>query len=179
MALIGVPVAGETASKTYDVYSARPRSGVHELGPIMMVGGLVLAFVGFVDLALPYLRPHFGSASWEFFTISQTFEGVPLPLLGLVMLTLGARASESSVGLRALSWIFITGSIVSVVLLMLFALDVPVLLTSLRASDTPDISSRQLWRDTGKTLVFGLCYIVSGLWLATVARRGARQIETK
>lgn len=48
--------------------------------------GLVFALIGAVDLTLAVFPSRFGTAEWEFGTISAVLNGLPLPTLGLMLL---------------------------------------------------------------------------------------------
>jgi hypothetical protein len=142
-----------------------------DLSRIYHIGGLILSVAGFTDVALFYWRPHFGEAGWEFGTIAQTFDALPLPMLGLVLLSLGARSRQSTRWLRALSIVFAIVALLSVALLVLFVLDVPAALKALRAA--PGASGVQtaavlsgLKLTASKAILFGTCYALGAALLA-------------
>ena len=64
----------------------RPRTTAATL--LAIVGG-AFAVVGIVDLALAWYPLGFGSASWEFGTLSRTFDNVPMSGLGVVLVAAG------------------------------------------------------------------------------------------
>ena len=51
--------------------------------------GTAFMVVGLVDLGLLWNPPDFGSSSWEFATLSQTFDSLPMTTLGLGLLAFG------------------------------------------------------------------------------------------
>lgn len=51
--------------------------------------GATFTVVGLVDLGLLWNPPNFGSSSWEFATLSQTFDSLPMTTLGLGLLAFG------------------------------------------------------------------------------------------
>lgn len=51
--------------------------------------GTAFTVVGLVDLGLLWNPSDFGSSSWEFATLSQTFGGLPMTTLGLGLLAFG------------------------------------------------------------------------------------------
>jgi hypothetical protein len=55
--------------------------------------GVALLFLGLVDLGLTWFPLDFGNREWEFATVTASFNGMPIILLGL-MLVLAAAALE-------------------------------------------------------------------------------------
>ncbi len=51
--------------------------------------GTAFTVVGLVDLGLLWNPSNFGSSSWEFATLSQTFDSLPMTALGLGLLAFG------------------------------------------------------------------------------------------
>ena len=47
--------------------------------------GLVFLVIGLLDLGLGWYPPRFGSAEWEFGTITRTLDSLPISVLGLAM----------------------------------------------------------------------------------------------
>src|SRR4051812_43447036 len=76
----------------------RPRSRattaatLPDLAPFLIAGGMVLSIAGWTDVALFYIPSNFRSTEWEFTIIARTFDAMPLPTLGLLLLVLGFRA---------------------------------------------------------------------------------------
>jgi len=134
--------------------------------------GLVFLVVGGADFLLVWIPPNFGSPEWEFGTVTQSFNGLPILLLGLGLLTV---ASEQAVR----RWWGALGVVGSVVLLVwvlvgavLWALNVSLALETVPAELALDIQ-----RAVVKTLVqaiaytLGLSYLVWRAW--ATARRGS------
>lgn len=55
---------------------------------LILVGGAFL-LVGLADLVPLWIPPRFDSVGWEFATVGRTLDGLPMPLLGLVLVTYG------------------------------------------------------------------------------------------
>lgn len=56
--------------------------------------GLVFLVVGGFDFLLLWLPLDLGNAEWEFATVTQSFNGLPILLLGFALLTVAAEASD-------------------------------------------------------------------------------------
>lgn len=55
--------------------------------------GLAFLMVGGADFALTWFPPQFGNPEWEFGTVTQSFNGLPILLLGLGLLTVAAEST--------------------------------------------------------------------------------------
>jgi hypothetical protein len=77
--------------------------------------GLVFLIVGGTDFVLAWFPTDFGSPEWEFATVTQSFNGLPIVLLGLGLLVIAAEQVDRSwwwwvgvVGLAALiPWVVV------------------------------------------------------------------------
>lgn len=76
---------------------------------MLFVPSVLFVVVGSMDAVLTWFPTNFGSAEWEFGTISASLNGLPLPVLGLVLMLAGSLA----LGRRRLAW-----SVVMVLLLI-------------------------------------------------------------
>ena len=65
--------------------------------------GISLAIVTLANFALLWWRPNFGNAEWEFATIGQTIDRLPLLVVSLCLLVYGTLQSGSVRGTRALA----------------------------------------------------------------------------
>lgn len=160
---------------------ALPPSSVAGLAPLLIVAGLLLAVAGGVAVGLFYVSPQFGSAQWEIGTIAQTFDALPLPTLGLVLLALGVRARGGSMfWARAVAVVFAVAAALCLAAMLLFVLDIPVALQAVqRAGEANSQSavsgaSAGLKRAIGKALLFGVCYAASYAWIAVMMWRVPR-----
>lgn len=65
--------------------------------------GISLAIVTIVNFALLWWRPSFGNAEWEFATIGQTIDRIPLLVVSLALIVYGALQSGSVNGTRGVA----------------------------------------------------------------------------
>jgi hypothetical protein len=91
MARIVVAEDAPKRSGSYVVPLATPAT----LAPILVALGIALAIAGWLDVLLFYWPPHFGDNGWEFGTVAQTMDALPLPTLGLGLLAIGLRAGAA------------------------------------------------------------------------------------
>ncbi len=64
--------------------STRPTAAL-----VLAIFGVAFAVVGLVDLVLLWIPTRLDTVAWEFATVGRTLEGLPMPLLGLGLLTYG------------------------------------------------------------------------------------------
>jgi hypothetical protein len=157
-----------------------PPSDVHGLAPILILAGLLFALAGSVDVLLFYYPPRFGDAEWEFGIIAQTFDAMPLPTLGLVLLALGIRARGGSVGWsRSLAVAAAMCALLCLAALVLFALDIPLALRAMaraaaQANQQSAVMASGLKRVMAKVILFAACYGLAFGWLAVTLWRVPR-----
>ncbi len=157
-------------------------SSLAELAPLLMAVGFALAVAGWVDVGLFYYPSRFGSAEWEFGTIAQTLDAMPLPTLGLALLALGIRARGGRVvWTRGLAAVFALVGLLSLAGLVLFALDIPLALKAMqRAAQQAKngqaaIVSSGLKRGMAKVIAFSVCYALAYGWMAVTMWRVRRE----
>lgn len=162
-----------------------PPTNIRDWVPILLIGGLVLSLSGWVDVALFYWPLRFGDAEWEFGVISGTFDALPQPTLGLILLALAARAMpERRRFSRLLAVVSAIVTIKLVGLLIIFALDIPVAFAAISTATQRAVASGApvnplvgsgLNRGIAKVLLFGAAYVAAFLGLTIVlGRTGAR-----
>ncbi len=160
-----------------------PPGDVASLVPVLLIAGLVLSFAGWVDVALFYWPLRFGDAEWEFGTISQTFDALPLPTMGAVLLAMAARLTGRPQAKVALAVLCAAIAVWCLTLLIVFLLDVPVAFQALdRATRAAAEQGRQvnplagagLKRGVAKAIVFGIAYAAAYLALAVLLLRKPR-----
>jgi hypothetical protein len=153
---------------------AAPKQSRHALAdllvPVMFAFGLAIAAVATVDLGLVWIPFRFGSGEWEFGTVSQAMNAMPLLTMGLVFLTMAGLLAASAVMLRVLSLVhlFITLALIGAGLL--YALNVPVALGAV-----PPEAKSLLQRAILRTSAFAGIYTLLFGWLSwfTWRRAGA------
>jgi amino acid transporter len=65
--------------------------------------GIILTLVTLANFALLWWRPQFGNAEWEFSTIGQTIDRIPLLVVSICLLVYGVLTSGSVKGARILA----------------------------------------------------------------------------
>jgi hypothetical protein len=65
--------------------------------------GIALAVVTLANFGLLWWRPSFGNAEWEFSTIGQTIDRIPLLVVSMALIVYGALQSGSVRGTRAVA----------------------------------------------------------------------------
>lgn len=92
--------------------------------------GVVFVLVGALDLLLLWIPAHFGNPEWEFASISAAMNGLPVPVMGMVMVTASGLArghrvvARIGVGLLGLLMLAVIGSA------LIYALTIPLALRS-------------------------------------------------
>lgn len=123
-----------------------------------------------MDIGLLYLPLGFGNNEWEFGIIAQTFDALPTATVGMVLLAAGLRAHGSRTAiLRALSIVCVVIALILAVLLLIFALDIPIAwkaMTRVPAGATPTTQPNPIVvsgikRGIAKAMLFGLVYITA------------------
>lgn len=133
---------------------------------VVSVIGVLLGVVGWLDWGLLFVPQKFGTAQWEFGTISTSFNALPLATLSAAALATASIAAGRRRTMGALSIFAVLVTLVLIGLAGLFALDVPVLL----GSAAPELRP-VLWKSIAKTSVFAVVYIVTYAWLALACWR--------
>ena len=134
-----------------------------------MAIGLAMAIAGWLDIALAWVPPRFGSREWEFATISRTFDGMALGSLGLSLFGVGLvlRQYRRLLALTAV----LTGALTLVLLALagLYLLNVPVAFQS-----AEDQILLLLKVAVGRTSTFILVYLGLYGWLTWFFWRHSR-----
>ena len=162
-----------------------PPATLHAVARVLVAVGLVLAVAGLVDVGLFYWPMRFGDAEWEFGTIAQTFDALPLPTLGLALVAVGlwARGGRPA-WMRGMAAVFAIAAAIAVFLGLIFLLDVPVALKALsRAAATAQqrgvppnpLVSSGLKRGIGKAVIFAVAYAAGYATISVTLWRGVRR----
>ena len=141
-------------------------SGPFAFWPVLTAGGLALAAIGFVDLLLLWLPFDFGRPDWEFGAISAHFDGMALGTVGLLLLLAAALAGGYRRVARALAIVCWVIGFASLVLLVIYLLDVPI---ALRA--TGERMRGAMVKSITKTSIFAVVYSLLYFWLGWRAWR--------
>ena len=118
--------------------------------------GLVFLVVGGTDFAMVWIPARFGVAEWEFGAVSQSFNGLPILLLGLGFLTVAADVADR----RWFATVALGGSVVLLLCVtggaLLWARHVQLALEAAPAGAQLDIR-----KAVAKTLVQAVTYSVA------------------
>lgn len=125
--------------------------------------GWALVIVGFIDIAMLYFPARLASVDWEFGTISGTVDGMPLMTIGMGAITAAAAARGRRGWMRAISVAQLVVTLVLLVLLGIYASDIPVALRAVEPALQPTLTKAII-----KTVVMGGVYVVLyvslGVW---------------
>jgi hypothetical protein len=135
---------------------------------ILVVVGVALAVIGWVDVALLWIPLRFGIREWEFGVIAQSLQAMPLGTLGLVLLAAGgtARGSRMTLGVLAPVFGFITVAV--------FGLSIMFSLAALEGWGAVGPEMRQsMGKAILKTSVLAVTYQLFYAWLSVVSIRWA------
>jgi len=165
--------------------SKRRLEAVLPLGTLFLAGGLIFSLVGWVDVALFYYPQRFGQPEWEFATVAQTLDAMPLPTLGLLFLCLAARAGAWRLGVRRIiAALAILLMIALAVLMIIFVLDIPVAMRALDQAQQAAQAQGQavnpamrsgVKRVVAKSVVYAVAYMVTYATLAIAMWRRPKE----
>lgn len=149
-----------------------PESHAERVRLLLLLAGLMLCVAGWLDVALLWYPPRFGESDWEFGTIAQSLDALPLPSMGLLLVAVAVLLR----GRRGSVWI-VTGvfGLVTLGLLAtatLFALDVPQALSAVARDARLGPGIKRVLLKAG---VFFVSYVLGyGLATLTLIRRARR-----
>lgn len=125
--------------------------------PVLWAGGAITA-ASFMTYLMLWWAPRFGTPQWEFSTISQTIEMMPLLVVGMTMLMVGTIASGSARGAKLLAGFCVFLILMLVVMAILFGMSGLVAYSQAAQSGMPDEAKGLVLRATGKQLLMGGTY---------------------
>ena len=131
--------------------------------------GLAVAVIGWTDLALLWYPVNFGSAEWEFGTISAHLDGMPLATVGFALALVGVLNRGWRIPARALALVSFLISVALFAMYLIYLLDVPIALRGVQAALQPTIK-----RAIVKATVFALTYMALYAWLGWYVWRKTR-----
>ena len=117
--------------------------------------GLVLAFVGAVDVALRWYPTAFHSVEWEFATTSLTIASLPLLSIGVAALLISFVALDVRLGIAVMAGAFTVLALLVGAVLLLFGLDVAVALGATFAPG-PRI---EIQKSIARTFLMGVAFL--------------------
>jgi hypothetical protein len=125
---------------------------------------MLIAVIGFADMALYLYPPSFGVPEWEFATLTAVFSALPLSTIGVAGIV-GALLVN-----RDRLWLIVAGVTLVVLSLaigagyLVFLLDLPLALQAAAGPQGPAIY-RSIARATIMAVGFGFAYLVAGIIL--------------
>ncbi len=131
--------------------------------------GVVLTAAALLDYALAMFPTHFRSGEWEFGTIGQIFAGLPLLALGLASIWLSGAGMGRRWMLLVSGTLFELAALTILVLLLVFALDVPLALkTTADVARSPVM--KMILKTVGMAVLFGASFVYAGVLALGQAR---------
>jgi hypothetical protein len=164
--------AGAPARSVYAADTASREEDVRRPYGAIVILGITLAFVGWLDVALNLFPPAFGNPDWEIGTISITIDSLPLGTLGMGLATVGAALRGRSSLLRVLAVFAWCATIFVAAAAALYLLSLPVVWAALAAPMRAPFSMA-----AGKTALLGTVYLLFYAWLGVFAWSHARSIR--
>lgn len=155
--------------------TAAPRIDLHALHRPALLAGWGLVLVSLVNQALLWWSPQFGTPQWEFATISQTFDRMPLLVLSLLLVALGTLLTGSVPASRAVAALLGALALLVVGMAVLYGLSATVAWSGARGA--PPEALALLFRAVIKTELVAIIYaavlagLAASLWRRTRARR--------
>lgn len=152
-----------------DVRSAPVRLG--GAWGLLVPTGLAFLLVGGADLALVWYPLGFGSAEWEFGSVTSMLNGLPVLVMGLAFLGMAAVASGRRWAGRGIAAVLVLLAVAVVLMAALYATTVPI---ALKAVPNEQVALG-LKKAIAKTTVQAAVYPVLLVWLAIATWRRSGQ----
>jgi len=151
------------------------------IGPAPEVGwrllggaGFAFAVVAAADLALAWYPMGFGSAEWEFGTVTAVLGNLPLLIMGLGLLFAAAVGRGKAGLLKAISVVWLLLALMVLVMLGLYARRIP---EALRVVTEP-VLREGIQEGMVKAVVQGVLYPLAFAWMGIKGWRYASTEET-
>ena len=139
-----------------------------------------------IDIGLFFVGHRFGDNEWEFATIIQVIDALPVSMMAVLLLAIGARISGKQTFARVIAVLCALAALLMVAMLLLFALDVPVANQALQralaagAGQNAEVVT-MIKRGIVKTFILGAGYLAAFVGLTIIMwkrpRTGAAQAE--
>jgi len=128
---------------------------------MFLVAGCAFTFVGLADLALLWFPPQVGNVAWEYATVGQTLDSMPMPTLGLLLIGYGVlrapHPTPRSVTLVAAT--FLVLGVLSAILAFLLFTSAPAVIAQAPAEAT-QVVRRAATRQGVQSVVYPLAWFV-------------------
>ncbi len=159
-------------------------ASLQSLAPIFLIGGAILALAGLIDIGLFFVGQRFGDNEWEFGTIIQVIDALPVSTMAVLLLAIGVRISGSRRLSRVIAVVCGLAALFLVALLLVFALDVPVAYRAMQRATASGSSEAQevvtgIKRGIAKTFILGTGYLAAAVGLTIVMWKGSRADATE
>ena len=123
--------------------------------------GLLLALVGFLDVALQWYPTSFKSPEWEFGTITNSFSTLPLLSIGLMLMLASYLTRAERAGVVAMAIVLSLLLVLIVGAFLLFLSDVPLALNASNQAVVVLTMKKSIVRTSVMGLGFGAAYLVA------------------
>jgi magnesium-transporting ATPase (P-type) len=123
--------------------------------------GLLLAVVGFMDVALQWYPTSFKSPEWEFGTVTGSLATLPLLSIGLMSMLASFLARAERGGVVAMAIVFGVMLVLLIGAFLLFLSDVPLALKASTSTPVVLTMKKSIIRTTVMALGFGTAYLVA------------------
>jgi hypothetical protein len=140
------------------------------LSGLAIAVGFGLALIGIADVGLLWASPQFGSAEWEFGTISGTLEALTLPTVGFALLAAGLLARRTRAAAYMVAGLCLLITLFAIACAGLFVLSVPV-----AWKGTPPALKPAIKITLVKNTLLAMTYIPLFAFLTWTAFRNARR----
>ena len=133
---------------------------------LLMVPGVTFLVVGMVDLVLLWIPTQMDSVAWEFATVGRTLDGLPMAVLGLVLLAYGASRHPrfGRRALRGFAGVFAVSALALIALGVLFATLAPAVLSQTPREAVEGVQ-RAVVRHAVQALVYPIAFVTLALAL--------------
>jgi hypothetical protein len=138
---------------------------------LLVPTGLTFTLVGAADLALVWYPLGFGSAEWEFGSVTSMLNGLPVLVMGLAFLGMAAVAAGRRWAGRGIATVLVLLAVTVVLMGGLYATTVPI---ALKAAPNP-LVALGLKKAIAKTTIQAAVYPVLLLWMAIATWRRSGQ----
>jgi hypothetical protein len=123
--------------------------------------GLLLAVVGFIDVALQWYPASFKSPEWEFGTVASSVATLPLLTIGLMALLASFLARGDRAGVMTMAVVFAILLVLLIGAFLLFLSDVPLALKASAPTPMGVTIKKSIIRTSVMALGFGTGYLVA------------------
>ncbi len=123
--------------------------------------GFLLAFVGFVEVALQWYPASFKSPEWEFGTVAGSVATLPVLTIGLMSMLASFLARAEKAGVVTMAIVFALLFVLVVGAFLLFLSDVPLALKASNQLPVVITIKKAIVRTSVMAIGFGAAYLVS------------------